>query len=404
MRRGALCCWAVLFWGCGLALGQAPAVVAARPAELADDDDAHSEAPARPARVWARAEYLLWWIRDSHFPVLLTRGDPLDPRPGALGMPGTIPLFGGDVHNQVRSGGRFALGLWLDDYQETGAEASYLFLGERTVGTRAGGPGGVGSPVIGRPFFDVLANREDSSLVAYPGLIGGTAVISSSSFLQGVEANATTKAWCGEGWRLDVLAGFRYLQLNEDLGITEDTLVSLTSPAFAGNAIHVADQFTARNAFYGAQIGSRFQFRHGGWDVEVLGKVGLGDSHQSVDIHGLTANTPAGQPVLLAPGGLLAAVSNSGHFQRDTFAVASETGVNLGYQINKYVRVYTGYTILYWSDVARPGDQIDRGVNVNGVPASRTFGAADGPARPTFAFHGSTFWAQGVNFGLEFRY
>jgi hypothetical protein len=402
MRRGALCCWAVLFWGCGLALGQAPA--ASRPVAEADEEEARPESPPRPARVWARAEYLLWWIRDSHFPVLLTEGSPYDPRPGAFGMPGTLPLFGGDVNNQARSGGRFALGLWLDDEHQTGAEASYLFLGERTVGARAGGPGGVGSPVIARPFFDVLANREDASLVAYPGLIGGTAVISSSSFLQGVEANLTSRWCCGEGWRLDVLAGFRYLQLIEDLGITEDTQVSPTSPAFAGNAIHVADQFTARNAFYGAQVGGRFQFRQGGWDLEVLGKVGLGDSHQSVDIHGLTANAPAGQPAFPAPGGLLASASNGGHFQRDTFAVVPEAGVNVGYQINKYLRVYTGYTFLCWSDVARPGDQIDRGVNVNGVPASRTFGGPAVPARPAFAFRGSDFWAQGVNFGLELRY
>jgi len=78
--------------------------------------------------------------------------------------------------------------------------------------------------------------------------------------------------------------------------------------------------------------------------------------------------------------------------------------VNLGYRINQYVRVFTGYTFLDWSDVARPGDQIDRGVDVNGVPASRTFGVPAVPARPAFAFHGSDFWAQGVNFGLEFRY
>jgi hypothetical protein len=383
---------AVLLWGCGLAHGQAPA------------EEHEPEPPPQTTRVWARGEYLLWWIRDSHVPVLLTSGAATDARPGALGMPGTLPLFGGDVNNQVRAGGRFILGAWLDEDQETGIEASYLFLGERTVGTRAGGPGGVGSPVIARPFFDVLANREDASLISYPGLIGGTAVVSSSSFLQGAETNISTKWWCGEQWRLDVLAGLRYLQLIEDLGITEDTQVSATSPAFAGNAIHVADHFTARNAFYGAQFGTRFQFRRGSWSLEVLSKVGLGDSHQSVDIHGQTANTPAGQPAFPVPGGLLALASNGGHFHQDTFAVVPEVGVNLGYQINRYVRIFTGYSFLYWSDVARPGDQIDRGINVNAVPASRTFGVAAVPARPAFAFHGSDFWAQGVNFGLEVRY
>src|SRR5205823_2362775 len=110
---------------------------------------------------------------------------------------------------------------------------------------------------------------------------------------------------------------------------------------------HVADQFTTRNAFYGGQLGARFQIRRGGWNLEVLGKVGLGDSHQSVDVHGLTVLAAPGQPALAAPGGLLALASNGGHFTRDAFAVVPEAGVNLGYQLNPYVRVFAGYTFLY---------------------------------------------------------
>jgi hypothetical protein len=403
MTRGALCCWAVLFWGGGLALGQAPAPVPDHPPAEAVEE-CEPEPSTRPSRVWARGEYLLWWTRTGQFPVLLTTGSPFDPRPGALGMPGTLPLFGGNVSTSDHSGGRFTFGLWLDDEQQTGVEANYFFLGERSAGAQAGGSLTSGYPVVARPFFDVLAGREDASLVAYPGLISGAASVSASTFLQGAEANLTGKGWCGECWRLDVLAGFRYLQLIEDLGIREDTQVSPTSPAFAGSLIHVADQFTARNAFYGGQLGARFQVRRGGWNLELLGKVGLGDSHQSVDIHGLTVLAAPGQPAVTAPGGLLALASNSGHFTRDAFAVVPEAGVNLGYQLNKYVRVFAGYTFLYYSDVARPGDQIDRGVNVNQVPASRTFGGPPVPARPAFALHSTDYWAQGVNFGLEFRY
>ncbi len=412
MRRGALYCWAVLFWGVGLASGQAPTppTLPALPAQAAhgakaeEAEEHEPEPPPRVERVWFRGDYLLWWVRDSRFPVLLTRGDPYDARPGALGMPGTVPLFGGNVSNSDHSGGRFTLGYWLDDDQAVGVEAGYFFLGERSAGMRAGGNNQGGYPVVSRPFFDVLANREDASLVAYPGLISGTAAVSASSFLQGAEANASAAGWRGDLGRLDFLAGFRYLQLIEDLGITEDTQVNAAAPVFKGHAIHVADQFTARNAFYGAQLGARYQFCHGGWSLEVLAKLGLGDSHQSMDIHGLTANTPAGQIPLPVPGGLLALASNSGHFTRDTFAVAPEVGVNLAYQINQYVRVRAGYSFLYWSDVVRPGDQIDRGVNVNAVPTSLTYGVPAGPARPAFAFHSTDFWAQGVNFGLEVRF
>jgi hypothetical protein len=60
-----------------------------------------------------------------------------------------------------------------------------------------------------------------------------------------------------------------------------------------------------------------------------------------------------------------------------------------------------GYNFLYWSNVIRPGNQVDRVINPNLLPPANGLG---GPNRPTFEFHGSDFWAQGVSFGLEFRY
>jgi hypothetical protein len=55
-----------------------------------------------------------------------------------------------------------------------------------------------------------------------------------------------------------------------------------------------------------------------------------------------------------------------------------------------------GYTFLYWSSVVRAGDQIDLTVNPNLL--SDTPG---GPARPSFAFHETGIWAQGLSLGVE---
>ena len=49
--------------------------------------------------------------------------------------------------------------------------------------------------------------------------------------------------------------------------------------------------------------------------------------------------------------------------------------------------------------VARAGEQIDFVVNSNQVAPP----IPGGPARPAFNFNGSDFWAQGLNFGLEFK-
>src|SRR5438067_2290525 len=37
-----------------------------------------------PGRVWARAEYLLWWMKDDHIPPLLTTGTFVNPATGAV--------------------------------------------------------------------------------------------------------------------------------------------------------------------------------------------------------------------------------------------------------------------------------------------------------------------------------
>ena len=40
-----------------------------------------------------------------------------------------------------------------------------------------------------------------------------------------------------------------------------------------------------------------------------------------------------------------------------------EIGFNLGYRITPQATVYVGYSLLYASNVARPGDQINRNIN-----------------------------------------
>jgi hypothetical protein len=81
-----------------------------------------------------------------------------------------------------------------------------------------------------------------------------------------------------------------------------------------------------------------------------------------------------------------------------------EVGLNVGYQVTSCVRVYAGYTFLFWNNAARPGEQIDRIVNVSQVPSAVGPGGLVGTPRPAVLFKDTEFWAQGVNFGLEFRY
>ena len=356
--------------------------------------------------MWARAEYLLWWIKETGFVPLVTLGSPLDERPDALGQAGTRLLFGGgpETQNPTRNGGRFTLGGWLDDDDCVGVEAAYWFLGGRAEGGTFVSGGSVTSPILARPFFDALAGREDSELIGYPGLIGGALTVHHSTFFQGTEANAIWRLADCKHYRIDLLAGFRWMHLEDALDVGENTQVGFGSPLFAGDSIAVRDHFGTRNDFYGAQVGLRGDFRYEHWFLDVTARVALGDSDEEVNIHGFTSVTPPGGVAAVTPAGLLALPTNSGDHHRDAFAVVPAVDVSAGYAFNEHVRFAVGYSFIYWSDVARAANQIDRKLSVTQVPTSQLFGTPGGPSRPAFSFSSTDFWAQGVSFALEFRY
>jgi Putative beta barrel porin-7 (BBP7) len=391
-----------------------------------------------PRCFWVSGEYLLWWIKDSQVPALITTGVPgATTAPGVLGQPGTRVLFGGsDVDNQVREGGRVSGGFWLDNCQTFGIEGSYFFLGSRSVRFNDASSGALGSAMISRPFFDVLSATQNSQLVAFPGLASGEIHLSSSSRLQGAEINMLCNpcctpccdvcadqacpsgdtarhsthcnTYCGCNYWVSLLGGFRYLQLDEGLGIAEITQVNPAlpagSPIFGGSTIAMSDQFDTHNYFYGAQIGAQAELCWGRMFVDFLGKVALGATHEVVDIRGVTAITSPGGTTVVTPAGFLASGSNSGHFTRDEFAVLPEVGINVGCQITTHLRAFVGYTFLYCSSVVRPGDQVDVGLSGTQIPTDTRFNPQAGPARPALVLRDTDFWAQGVNFGLEFRY
>jgi hypothetical protein len=374
-------------------------------AASAEDAEIVAAGDRKDPRIWVRAEYMIWWIKPAHFPPLVTSGDPGDAAPAALGSPNTNLLFGNSGMDYFdRQGGRFSAGWWLDDGQLWGVEAGYFFLGGRAIKQNFVSPG---NPVLATPFFNVNSGQPDASLVTYPGVMSGRIAVDAPSFLQGAEGNLNATLWRSEHFRLEGLAGFRYLYLSEGLNLTETSLVQLAPQyvgmvPFDGNTITVIDNFDTHNHFYGGQIGTRAELDYKRWSLSLLTKVAVGVSHEVVTIRGFTGIDT--QPAIANNAGLFAVASNSGQFTRNAFAVVPEVGLNLGFRLTDHIRIFGGYSFLYWNNVARPGDQVDTNVNLNLVPTSTTYGAAGGPARPSLAFRSTDFFAHGANFGLEIRY
>jgi hypothetical protein len=165
------------------------------------------------------------------------------------------------------------------------------------------------------------------------------------------------------------------------------------------------DNFSVKNQFYGGQLGLVGELHCGRWSFDWFTKVALGNTTQTVDINGAQTLVVAGVPAASAASGLLAQGTNSGHFTNNTFSVVPEVGINLGWQATQHLKLYCGYNFLYWTDVLRVGDQVDTTLNVPSRPGPLLLQRQPAnPARPAVLFNNSDFWAQGVNFGLQFTW
>ncbi|MFL5244189.1 MAG: BBP7 family outer membrane beta-barrel protein [Gemmataceae bacterium] len=372
------------------------------------------------SRAWFSADYLLWWVRKGSLPrPLVVTGPETDAFPGALDQPNTASLLGGNgLRDNVFSGLRLEGGMWLDAEQSLGIEGSAFYLEKRTVGFSAAGDAN-GQPFIARPFINAISGNENVYFVsqnfADPNLsaaMTGGINITSSTRLWGWETNAVANLYREGSLHIDAIAGFRLLSLREDLRISEvlSNVVPGGGTSFLGTIIDLPgsvssfDLFQTDNRFYGGQVGGKIDWSNGRFSVGLRAKVALGVSQEIVNIDGNTGLFNAGTLVTTAPGGVLTQTTNMGRHLQNEFAVVPEVGLNLGVQLTSRLSARVGYTFLYWSSVARPGNQIDSAINPNLVPTDLGFGTPGGPSRPSPLFRTTDFWAQGINLGMEFRY
>jgi putative beta barrel porin BBP7 len=349
------------------------------------------------ARFSTSAEYLLWWAKDSPAPPPLLST-------GVLGESDFSAVLGGRAGDLgLQQGGRFTA-----SYRLTPAftiEGIGFFLPKTSVTKTVTSSGEPGSVRLVVPQFRVDEGREFRLTIANPGEYYGAARESLSSGMDGAELNVARKIATGAGWRIDVLGGFRYLRLREELSFSASSVAVDVPDVFMP-----ADVFGVDNKFYGAQLGLKADYAWGAWFAQGVAKVALGVMRESIDVSGsLLTNdfNDLGTPQVFA-GGLFALPTNIGHHRRDRFAVVPEVGLKAGYRLTSWASVFVGYTFLYASAVVRPGNQVDRAVNTTQAttfqdPASPPPTLVlQGEARPAVRFRESDFWVQGLSAGISF--
>jgi len=326
---------------------------------------------------YGSAEYLFWWVKGQPLPADLSL---------SLSDPNDVP----ELSAHGLNGGRFFLGGWLNDRQDLSVEAGFFFLGSRTFNNAQTFPG---SPLDARPIFS--------------GILSESSLLSTSTNLWGTEGNVRYQALkftCGPGdGFVDLLAGFRFVDLSESVTINSNTTFA-TAPVLLSDAmITTSDYFGTHNQLCAGQIGADAGLALGRLNMNMYCKLGFADNLETINTSGNTlVNAPPPLGTFAAPGGFFSQPSNIGHFTQNAFAVVPEVGANLTFQVCDRCKLGFGYTFLYLSRVVRPGDQIDG--TAGGAQRPPLFFLAGQP-QPAFQnFHETSFWAQGINLLVELNY
>jgi hypothetical protein len=337
------------------------------------------------------AEALMWWFKGNATPPLVADR--------ALDDPGTNVFLGGkDLDTNPNPGLRLTAGYALSD--RWGIDSSVFYVPTRTTARGVSSSGQLGSTDLFAPIIDATTGTESIESISSAGLFAGSARAELGNSLLGTDLNATMRVAAGGGWRVDALAGARYLRLRESFVFTTN---SPNVPPLPADVYQTSDRFDATNNFFGGQLGVRARIDAGPWFATAVAKVGLGVVRQTVDIEGsLFTNdfSSFGTPVTYAGGGYFATPTNIGERTRHVFAVVPEAGLNVGYRVTPWMAIVAGYTFFYASDVVRAPDQINRTVNYSTQPPA----PPTGPQEPSFRFRSSDFWAHGVNVGLSLAF
>lgn len=371
------------------------------------------------SRVYGGIEYLHWWVKDAPFSAPLVSTGPPSNDEGFLVNSGTTILYGaafapatgGKDHQGFPgfSGGRLTLGYMLDETNNVNIETKLFGLASQRSSFATGGNStALGSPGIRIPVFNTvpytpgsatdLTLSENGLPVSIPGIIAGKVLITNSVSLWGLDAVSVLNIYRSAMWELNALAGFQYLDLSENFNLT-DSIVGISSP-FLGQSGSVSDHFRTRNQFYGAALGLRARGSWGRFAIDVTGRVGLGASHEVLNVSGAfqAVNFTASS----GSQGIFAQPSNSGRRSSNNFAVVPEFEVKLGYELTQSVRLTLGYNFLYYSSVVRPGNQIS-----HNIPKGQIFeqgGASVSSTSPAALFNKTDFFAQGLSVGLAVRF
>lgn len=413
MRKGFLCALVVPVCLVSSSYAQSPATSSVASGELGCAQVKFDELCGTPTcrTSWFKVDYLTWWTKNSPLPgPVLTSGTPASN--GILGDPDTTLFYApGSLNYDVLQGGRLTWGMWFDPCQKWGVEVSGFALETGSTHFSASSDA-TGAPLIAFPVFDGQRDTPSSQVVANLNQFAGAVDVSSRQHFWGIEANLLRNAWTGCNSRLDFIFGYRQLGLAESMQQNSASLILENGVAGylgevlqPGEAVAIADQIKTNNHFYGGQIGARYTHSLGNLDLSLAGTVALGWTHESFELGGNTSAVRLDGSVDFTPlGGLYVLGTNAGLTDRNRFSYVPEVRADAVYHFTDRLSVGVGYTFIYWSNVARPGNQIDPVIDRQQQPSSVNYDPTLAATHPARRDTDTSFWAQGLSLQVGIRY
>jgi len=349
------------------------------------------EVPPGPM-FWAGADALFWRVKGGLVSPLVvgvyTSANPPLPADPRMAFPVSDDRINGDV----QSGFRLRAGMWLDKPHGTGVEVTFTdFLHESDRNYFVGNS----NVILARPFVDVVQRSPALFQLSNPtGGVQGIAAVATTFDSDGFELNMLRRGPAMIGEEMHWILGLRYWSLEESLAVE-------TAAQTSALRLSAFDSFATRNRFFGPQVGGNWHWDRGRLSIDLSAKLAVGAIWEESSIDGgSTAMSPSGAR-LDRSGGLLALRSNIGDDDRTKLAVMRDTSLSLGYCIADNVQLRLGYDFMWVSNVIRPGQQIDLGVNPSYLPFSPT---PSGTPRPWHKFDGEIFYMHGFSLGLAVQF
>ena len=346
---------------------------------------------------WFESETLLWWPKSVAGGPLVVGGSNQTVRPAT-------PLAGGPdnpIGNELLLGMRLNMGVWTDNSQNFGIGArGWGIVSNGTNKSYINGGNSTGIPFFntsngpGTPSDDVFLVNVRAA--GNNGANTGTIQIKNDLDLVAGELYGRALLLRDGRNRVDLLGGYTFTRLDSELGIRSQYTDGITNAILNGTVTTTQDTFSTKNEFHGGHIGLLNEISKGRFTFSALGKVALGNIHQTSSVSGSTTIDTPGQPVFNQATGLFAQNSNIRTTTRDQFTFLPEAGAKMKYQLGR-AELGIGYTMLLFPSIAMAGSQVDRNVEIN--PANPA-----APNAPASRIVSDTFFLHGLDLGMTLKF